>query len=434
METSKQLISAKVPRVLLPDSYKGASDWEGLSSCVIEVAEEKVVSVHPANESTHSLDFDFNNSILLPGFLDSHTHLDKAHSWNRAPNRSGTFAEALENLSQDKEYWTEEDVYQRANYSLACAYAYGTVALRTHVDTGLPWAERSYKALSRLKNAWAGRVELQMVSLASVAEYATKTGAALADLPVNYGAHAIGGMTIMNPELDKQLDCMMQLAVERGVGLDFHVDENNLESVNCLKSIAEAIIRNEFPHTVVCGHCCNLAVKPLELQLETLRLVEESKLKVVSLPMCNLYLQDRRVAGDAIQTPYWRGVTLAHEFMERGVPFACASDNVRDAFYAYGDFDMLEVYRESVRIAHLDRKLQESIAVATSAPADLMDLSEAGFGTVDIDAPARFTILEASSMSELLSRPLIPRALFRGSRLEAFDLPDYAEIGPLEGA
>ena len=29
METSKQLISAKVPRVLVPDSYKGASDWEG---------------------------------------------------------------------------------------------------------------------------------------------------------------------------------------------------------------------------------------------------------------------------------------------------------------------------------------------------------------------------------------------------------------------
>ena len=89
METSKQLISAKVPRVLLPDSYKGASDWEGLSSCVIEVAEEKVVSVNPANESTHLLDFDFNNSILLPGFLDSHTHLDKAHSW-KTPTSAAT--------------------------------------------------------------------------------------------------------------------------------------------------------------------------------------------------------------------------------------------------------------------------------------------------------------------------------------------------------
>ena len=31
-----------------------------------------------------------------------------------------------------------------------------------------------------------------------------------------------------------------------------------------------------------------------------------------------------------------------------------ASDNTRDPFYAYGDLDMLEVWREGVRILHLD--------------------------------------------------------------------------------
>ena len=433
METSEHHITAKVPRVLLPNNYSGKTDWEGLTECRISVAEGKVVSVEATQGMGGAADFNFKNSILLPGFLDSHTHLDKAHSWNRTPNRSGTFNEALHNLHEDKDHWSVEDVYQRANYSLECAYAYGTVALRTHVDTGLPWAERSYKALSRLKNEWAGRVELQMASLASVEEYSTGTGAALADLPANYGAHSIGGMTIMNPKLDQQLDRMMELAVERGVGLDFHVDENNIESVNCLKSIAEAIIRNAFPNTVVCGHCCNLAVKPLDEQLATLELVKRSGLKIVSLPMCNLYLQDRRVEGDAIQTPYWRGVTLAHEFMELGVPFACASDNVRDSFYAFGDFDMLEVYRESVRIAHLDRKLQQSITIATSAPADLMDLSADGYGVIAPGSPAKFTVLDASSMSELLSRPLIKRSLFRDDHLAEFGLPPYSEIGPLSG-
>lgn len=433
MEASEQIISAKVPNLLLPTSYEGVVDWEGITNCRIGVSDGKVVSVHPELGAGGSADFDHRDSILLPGFLDSHTHLDKAHSWNRAPNRSGTFNEALQNLHDDKDHWTEEDVYQRANYSLACAYAYGTVALRTHVDTGLPWAERSYKALSKLKEEWAGRVELQMVSLAAVDGYSLDTGAALADLPVKYGAHAIGGMTVMNPELGSQLDRMMELAKERGVGLDFHVDENNLEPVNCLKAIAEAILRNEFPNTVVCGHCCNLAVKPLDQQLETLRLVKESGIKVVSLPMCNLYLQDRRVAGDDIQTPYWRGVTLAHEFMELGVSFACASDNVRDSFYAYGDFDMLEVYRESVRIAHLDRKLQQSITVATSAPADLMDLAGQGYGTIAPGGPARFTVFDASSMSQLLSRPSVKRSLFRNDRIDEFELPAYSDIGPLAG-
>ena len=31
-----------------------------------------------------------------------------------------------------------------------------------------------------------------------------------------------------------------------------------------------------------------------------------------------------------------------------------ASDNTRDPFYAYGDLDMIEVFREATRILHFD--------------------------------------------------------------------------------
>jgi cytosine/adenosine deaminase-related metal-dependent hydrolase len=74
----------------------------------------------------------------------------------------------------------------------------------------------------------------------------------------------------------------------------------------------------------------------------TLDKVARAGLSVVSLPMCNMYLQDRR--ADAT-TPRWRGVTLLHEMAARGINVAVASDNTRDPFYAYGDLDVLEVYR-----------------------------------------------------------------------------------------
>ena len=66
--------------------------------------------------------------------------------------------------------------------------------------------------------------------------------------------------------------------------------------------------------------------------------------------MCNMYLQDR-VAG---RTPRWRGVAPLHELDAAGVTVMVASDNTRDPFYAYGDLDMLEVYREATRILHFD--------------------------------------------------------------------------------
>lgn len=421
-------IAARIPGCLLPPDFSGAWDWEGLCDCRLTVADGKVAAIQPAGIGGRTAGHDASGSILLPGFLDAHTHLDKAHSWERAPNRSGTFDEALKNLSEDKENWTVEDVYKRAEFSLQCAHAHGTVALRTHVDTGLPWAGRSFEALSQLREAWAGRVELQLVSLAWVADYATALGPATADLPVKYGAVALGGMPVMSEDLDHQLDCLIRLAAERGVGLDLHVDENSRLDADCLEAVARAVLRNEFPHTVVCGHCCNLALKPLEKQIEVLDVVKEAGIRVVSLPMCNLYLQDRRVEGDGIQTPHWRGVTLAHEFMERDIPFACASDNVRDAFYAYGDFDMLEVYRESLRIAHLDRRLPESVRVVTAAPARLMDLDVRGYGKIEVGSPASFNLFPVRGLSQLLSRIHMTRKLFRGDRFVSPALPDYSEM------
>ncbi|MEM9160683.1 MAG: cytosine deaminase [Verrucomicrobiota bacterium] len=419
------------PIKLLPEDFGGESDFEGLSRSLISIEDGVIKAVRPWDKE-FAPDDTLRLGLVLPEFLDSHTHLDKTHSWGRAPNVSGTFQEAIENLHRDKENWTVEDVYQRSNYGLQCAYGYGTVALRSHVDTGIGWAERSYEALAQLREEWRGKVEVQLVSLASVEDYDSPIGQDLADLPVGYGAKAIGGMPVMNPKLDKQLDRLFQFAAERKVGVDLHVDESGDRAADCLRAVALAVMRNEFMGTVVCGHCCSLAVKPIEKQLEILRLVKEAGIRVVSLPMCNMYLQDRKLEGDAIQTPYWRGITLAHEFMEQGTPFACASDNVRDAFYAYGDYDMLEVYRESLRVGHLDRRLPESLGVVTSAPARLMDLDTEGFGVIRPGSPARLASYQAESLSELLSRPCVERSFWDGEGFSKRDVPAYSEIGDLK--
>jgi cytosine deaminase len=83
--------------------------------------------------------------------------------------------------------------------------------------------------------------------------------------------------------------------------------------------------------------------------------VAEAGIDIVVLPMCNMYLQDR-VPG---RTPRWRGVTLVHEMRGAGIRVSVASDNTRDPFYAYGDLDMVEVWREATRILHLDHPFDD---------------------------------------------------------------------------
>ena len=106
----------------------------------------------------------------------------------------------------------------------------------------------------------------------------------------------------------------------------------------------------------------------------TLDLVAEAKVAIVTLPTVNLYLQDR---GSG-RTPRWRGVTLVHEMRRRGIVVAAAGDNCRDCFYAYGDHDMVDTFRQAVRILHLDHPLAEAPVLVGPAPAAIARLSDHG--------------------------------------------------------
>lgn len=369
---------------------------------------------------------DLQGAMVFPGFVDAHVHLDKAHTWDRAPNRSGRFSEALETMARDKANWTRKDLLRRAGFALACAWERGTRAVRTHVDTWLPWGEANHAAMDELRGAWKGRIAIQTVPLTGIANYSGTEGDAVADLAMKYGACALGGWSPMSPDLPRQLDRLLAIARDRGVGLDLHVDENGNPAEEVLRAVAEAVLRNRFANPVVCGHCCSLAVQPPERQRSTIALVRDAGIRVISLPLCNLYLQDRR-GQEFPRTPFWRGLTLIHDLLDAGVPLACASDNVRDAFHAYGDFDAAEVLIQSVRLAHLDSRLAAAVGAVSCAAADIVGL--AGAGRIAPGAPSQLVVFPSRSFSEFLSRPGSERRLVDGDTIRDARPPGYEELG-----
>jgi cytosine deaminase len=89
-------------------------------------------SVPPAGAAVHDMD----GGLVLPAFVDMHTHIDKGHIWPRRPNPDGTWIGALLTVDTDREdRWATADVERRMEFSLRCAYAHGTAALRTHLDS-----------------------------------------------------------------------------------------------------------------------------------------------------------------------------------------------------------------------------------------------------------------------------------------------------------
>lgn len=48
---------------------------------------------------------------------------------------------------------------------------------------------------------------------------------------------------------------MFRLAAERGLDLDFHVDENRNVAAKGLRYVAQKALQHRFAGRIVCGHC-----------------------------------------------------------------------------------------------------------------------------------------------------------------------------------
>ena len=369
------LANARVHASLTPD-LAAPFDADGFALADISVADGRIARIDARQPVPPADAVDLKGRIVLPCFVDCHTHIDKGHIWPRKPNPDGTFMGALDAAGADRAArWTADDVARRMDFSLRSAYAHGTKALRTHIDSVAPQETISWPVFEDMREKWRGRIELQAACLLGIEGVRDKNWFETLAKRVAAAGGVLGAVAYMLPDLEELLDSVFAAAIKHGLDLDFHADETGDVSAIALKKIAEAAIWNGFEGKILVGHCCSLARQPDRDVLDTLDKVARAGISVVSLPMCNMYLQDRRNDGT---TPRWRGVTLLHEMKARGIPVAVASDNTRDPFHAYGDLDMLEVYRMATRILHFDHPVGDWPKSVAATPAEIMQLEDAG--------------------------------------------------------
>lgn len=373
----------------------------------------------PGEIGTVAPEVDCDDGLAMPGLVDLHTHLDKGQIWPRQPNPDGTHWGARTSVMADRAAnWTADDVMARMDFALRCAYAHGTVAIRTHIDSLAPQADISWPVFAEIRERWKDRIDLQAVALFPV-DLSINDPAQFRSLVETVARHSgiLGGMTFLGRPPDDHfaaaLRAIFQAADANGLDLDFHVDESDLAEARSLGAIADMTMATNFRGRVVAGHCCSLALRSDAEIAETIGRVAHAGIAIVSLPMCNMYLMDRH-AG---RTPRWRGVTLLHEFASAGVPVAVASDNTRDPFYAYGDLDLIEVYRESVRILQLDHGSADWPAIVSRTPANVMRLHNHGRlapgSPADMILLARSHVQRAECASTVGSRHIAQRPVNR---------------------
>ncbi|MVS97494.1 cytosine deaminase [Devosia marina] len=423
------LANAAVPASLMGDPTSGA-----LRLVDITIADGAIAAIDPAGSVSLPQRIDLRGDIVLPAFVDLHTHLDKGHIWPRQQNPDGTWTGALRAVLEDREAnWASDDVERRMDFALRCAYAHGTAAIRTHLDMAPPQHEISWDVFERVRERWAGRVELQAAGLMGPDTILDDTALRAVATRTKAAGGILGGSTALHPENPAIMRRLVEIAGELGLDIDLHTDESPDPAANALECLADAVIDSGFSGSVVAGHCCSLAVQNDSTAKRVIDKVARAGIAVVSLPMCNMYLQDREnTAG--VRTPRWRGVTLLNELKSAGVPVAIASDNTRDPFYAYGDLDGFEVLREGARILHFDHPQTDAFAWTRSVTADPAAIARFAFsGALKAGVAADLILFKGRSWTELMSRAQADRTVIRAGKAIDTTLPDYRELDDLMG-
>jgi cytosine/creatinine deaminase len=422
---------SEVPSPLLP------ADFEGVAGADLLIDNDKLARIVPSGRSRDDgiPGVDLGYRQVWPTLIDIHAHLDKGHTVERSPNIDGTFHNARLAAVADRPNWTAEDLYRRVDFGLRCAYAHGVSAIRSHIDTYHETVERSWQVVREMREEWRGRIDLQAVSLCPIGLLEDEFGDRVAATVAKSGG-LLGGVTRSTVgdhgaplgNLDALLDRLFALAARHDLDVDLHVDETHDPAAATLPYVARAAMRHGYKGRVVCGHCCSLAMQPLSEIDRTLDLVAEAGIAIVTLPTVNMYLQDRTKG----RTPRWRGVTVVHEMLKRGIRVAAAGDNCRDSFYAYGDHDVVDTFRQAVRILHLDHPLSGVPALVGASPALIGKFSD--HGRLAAGAPARLIVFNARTINEIVSRPQADRVIIeRGARLYT-EMPEYSELWEVQRA
>src|SRR5258708_30345712 len=98
-----------------------------------------------------SRDIALEGRLMIPGFVETHIHLDKSCISDRCNCVTGTLQEAIAAAAAAKRDFTEPDIYAKASRTLEKTIIQGTTRMSTHVEVDPRIVMKGFHALRRLQ-------------------------------------------------------------------------------------------------------------------------------------------------------------------------------------------------------------------------------------------------------------------------------------------
>jgi cytosine/creatinine deaminase len=342
--------------------------------------------------------------LVVPGFVDTHIHLDKSCILGRCQCRLGTLQEAISEVAAAKRAFTAEDVYARARRTLEKAIVQGTTRMRTHVEVDPRIGLTSFHAISRLKRDYAWAIDLEICVFPQEGLINDPGADDLLVVACEAGADLIGGCPYTDTHPNQQIARVFAIAKAFDLDVDFHLDFDLDPTWMHLDEVCRQTDAHGWGGRVAIGHVTKLAAVGADHLTEIGRRLANAGVAVTVLPATDLFLMGR---GAEHSVP--RGVAPAHRLADLGVTCSLATNNVLNPFTPFGDCSLVRLANLYANIAQLGRsaELAQCLDMVTRAPAALMNLADYG---IVVGNPADIVVLDAQDGAACvaeLAQPLL---------------------------
>ena len=369
-----------------------------------------IVEIAPRIDSD-ALSEDVHGRLVLPGFVDSHVHLDKSCILDRCHMEQGTLQEAIGEVAAAKRDFTEEDVYARAARTLEKAILQGTTAMRTHVEVDARIGLLSFNAIKKLKADYAWAIDLELCVFPQEGLINDPGTEEMLVAACEAGADLIGGCPYADSDRAQHIGRIFAIARRFDLDIDFHLDFDLDPSWTDMEEVCRQASAHRYGGRVAIGHATKLSSMPSAEFEAWGRRLADAGVAVTVLPSTDLFLTGRDHDHDIP-----RGVTHAHRLSAQGVICSLATNNVLNPFTPFGDCSLIRIANLYANVAQIGDApmLCSCFDMVTRGPATLMNLAQYG---VEVGNPADLVVLdcaeEATAVAEII-QPLF--AYKRGRR------------------
>ena len=340
---------------------------------------------------------DLGERLVVPGFIETHIHLDKSRIVGRCQAQRGDLEEAIAEVAKQKKSFTAEDVYTRAKETLERAILQGTTHMRTHLEVDPGIGLRGFEGVKPLIAEYKWAIDLQVCIFPQEGMLNNPGTEELMLEALSSGGSVIGGAPYTDSSPKGQIDRLFAIARERDIDIDMHLDFAPTPDDPDLLYVCEQAEKYKWGGRVAIGHVTKLSAAPKEMFEACAKRMADAGVALTVLPSTDLYLMGRHQYESRM-----RGVTEAHRLLHHGVNCSLSTNNVLNPFTPFGDCSLIRMANLYANIAQVGSAAdtRECLNMVTARSAKLLNLK--GYG-VAVGAEADFAVLDAETPEQAIA-------------------------------